>query len=213
MTRNTFPEKFIHGSLLAFEEFLRRLKAGEDNTELLTPEFAKFLYDYLGDPQKPSNLEDEASISLTKDGAITIRDAWLFIGPPAAFAHGTGKFGGLVKSEDTHNPKSKTLFLQLPYTTIIQTENQDTPLALQADGGLQLAIDIEVRGKFKYNFRGEEMTQDRTAVVRFMSQAFEGKRCDTTEQKNQRICKIRDSIRWQIADIDYVWSSSNFYEH
>lgn len=118
-----------------------------------------------------------------------------------------------MKSKDTHDPKSKTLFLQLPFSSIVQTHGQDTPLALQSESGLQIAIDIEIHGHFKYAYRGEEMTQERKAVVRFVSQAFEGKRCDSTEEKNERIFSIRDNIRWKIADIDYVWSSANFYEH
>lgn len=213
LTRSAFPEKFINGGLLAFEEFLRRLRIGEDTTELLTPEFSKFLYDHLGSTTAPSNLEDGASISNPKDGQITIRDAWLFIGNPSSFAHSLGKFGGLVSSTDTHDPKSKTLFLQLPFTSIVQHFGQDTPLALQVESGLQLAIDIEIKGDFRFSYKGEDMTEKRTVVVRFMSQTFGPKTCVSTEDKNRRIFSIRDNIRWSIADIDYVWSSKNRYEH
>ncbi|CCG84949.1 protein of unknown function [Taphrina deformans PYCC 5710] len=196
LTRSVFPEKFINGSLLAFEEFLRRLRVGEDTTDLLTPEFSKLLYDHLGSTTAPSNLEDGASISSPNDGQITIRDAWLFLGKPSLFAHSLGKFGGL-----------------LPFTSIVQTSQQDTPLALQAESGIQLAVDIEIQGDFRFGFKGEEMSERRVAVVRFMSQAFGPKACVSTEDKNRRIFSIRDNIRWSIADIDYVWSSKNTYEH
>ena len=189
------------------------MRIGEDTTNLLTPQFAKLLYSHLGSSTKPSNMEDGAAISLTKDGAITIRDAWIFMGPPSIFATSIDQFGGLMKSEDTHDPKSKTLFLQLPFTSIVQMNDQETPLSLQAEAGLQVAVDIEIRGKFAYAFRGEEMTQSRTAVVRFVSQAFEGQKCHSTEDKNKRIFNIRDNIQWRIADIDYIWSSENVYKH
>lgn len=179
----------------------------------MTADFAKLLYSHLGSRSNPSNLEDGASVSLSKDGSVTIRDAWLFIGPPSSFAQSQGLFGGLVKTKDTHDPKSKTLFLQLPFSSIVQTQGQDTPLALQAESGLQIAVDIEIRGHFKYEYRGEEMTQERITVVRYVSQAFEGKRCESTEEKNERIFSIRDNIRWKIGDIDYIWSGTNSYEH
>lgn len=212
LTRTVFPEKFINGSFLAFEEFLRRLRVGEDTKDLLTPEFAKILYEHLGSTTIPSNLEDGASISSPKDGAISIRDAWLFIGPPSAFAQSTGKFGGILRSKDTHDPKSKTLFLQLPYTSIIQVSNQDTPLALQAESGLQVVVDVEIRGTFRFEFRGEEMSEERTTVVRFASQFFGPQPCSDTEAKNRRIFSIRDNISWSIADVDYIWSSQNFQQ-
>lgn len=213
LTSTVFPQRFMDGSLYAFEEFLRRLRVGEDTTELLTPDFAKMLYDHLGEASKPANIEDGAWIALSKDGSMTIRDAWIFLGKPSSFSQSKGMYGGLLKSKDTHDPKSKTLFLQLPFTSVIQSQEHDVPLALQAEEGLQVAVDIQIKGTFKFGYKGEEMTQDRTAVVRFMSQAFEGRICNTTEDKNRRIFSIRDSIRWSIADIDYTWSERNWYDH
>lgn len=213
LTRTAFPERFMDGSVLAFQEFLRKLNTGKDTSELLTPEFSKFLYQYLGSHEEPKNLEDCACVWLTEKGNISIRDVWLFLGPPNRFAQSKGKFGGLIKSKDTEDPKSKTLFLQLPFTSIVQTSRDATPLALHADSGLQIAVDVEIRAKFKFEFQGEEMTQDRVSVVRFLSQAFEGGTYTDTESRNRRIFSIRDKISWRISDIDYCWSTGeNIYE-
>lgn len=204
MTRSEFPDRFLQGSVLAFQEFLRRLNAGEQNTsELLTPEFSKLLYQYLGSQDKPSNLEDRATISFVHSDAVNIRDVWLFLGPFDRFTNSLGKFGGLIESRETNDPKSKIYFLQLPFTSIVCTNLEDSPLSLQADSGLQIAIDVEIRAKYKYTYDGNEMTQDRVSVLRFMSQAFEGKRCETRDQRDRRIASIRDNIQWKIADIDY----------
>ena len=103
LTRSTFPQKFMGGSLFAFEEFLRRLNVGEDATDLLTPEFAKTLYSHLGSTSEPSNLTDKATISLSKGGSMGIRDAWIFLGKPQTFSQSRGLFGGLLKTNDTQS--------------------------------------------------------------------------------------------------------------
>ena len=212
LTRSVFPGQFIGGSLYAFEELLRRLNKGEDATELLTPQFAKVVYDHLGDPKAPSNVTDKATISLSKGGSMGIRDAWIFLGNPASFAQEQGKWGGLVKSKDTHDPNSNTLFVQLPFTSVVQTKDVDVPLALHAEEGLQVAVDVQINGTFKFTYQEEEMTQDRMAVVRFMSQPFTGRSCKTNEERNKRIFQIRDSLQWSIADIDYIWSDRNWID-
>lgn len=213
MTRPTFPERFYGGALVGLTEFLRRLKDGEDARELLTPEFADFLYGYIESVDSTNILADKIYIDCPQTGgAMRIRDAWIFIGNAAAFASSIGMFGGALSTKPVqHTSSSSKRIIQLPFVSIVGGSSTQIDVTLEAEEGLQLAVDVAIKGDFKYGFRGDEMSEERTTVVRFMSQVFEPKKCSTTQERNRRIFSIRNSIRWSIADIDYVWSQDNFH--
>lgn len=210
-----FPNAFLSNASIAFREFLRRLSLGEDTSGLLTPEFSRFLYDYLGSIDSPSNVVARASIQVPVDAYLKaeIRDVWLHMGPPGRFAPSLGKFGGLIKSADAVDPKSMIKFIQLPFTSLMHTDSQAPPMSLSAEAGLQITVDVEMRTKFRFGYQDAEMNEHRSSVVRFQSQAFEAKRCADIESRNQRIFAIRENLRWKIADIDYTWSKGDNVYH
>lgn len=222
LTRRLFPTGLLEGSVRATDELLKRINEGGDVSELTTPEFSEFLRESV----KAKEDGTKASIRFGKEneGEVGIRDVWLWLGPQSAFAPSVGKFGGLLHNETTLDSKSRTLLLQLPFTSIITPQSPSsssdtspgsgggygTPLALEAEQGLRIGVDIEFKGPVICTYGENQSIQIRTTVVRFVSQAFDKCVCTSTEDRNRRIFGIRDGIRWRIADLDYVWSSGNF---
>lgn len=167
LTRPTFPQNFIGGALLGFEEFLRRLSsdnaAERDVSDMCGESLTEMLQPLLEDGAAAR--EGSPGISLVnKGGKIGVRDCWLFIGPESAFHKEKQSGGGLIRTAEVKDPNSPVTFIQLPYTSVVQRERDIQPLGLECEAGMQVHVDIEFSGDFEYRYAGETMTQSETSL-------------------------------------------------
>jgi hypothetical protein len=219
LTQRELSVNFIKGSAFAFGEFLARLSGSKSEPwqALCTEEFVGYLEARLPTDLAGSKMSLAADDSTPANLKLSMRDCWLWLGKKDAFVLADGKFGGIKDSESLRDPKSRTVCVQLPYTALVQEPLSDgtsvPPLDYAGESGIRFAVDIQMDGDFKYTYGGEEMTESRQTVVRFISQHFPPQVCKTDQERSARIFKIREELEWKICDVDYVLQRESFADH